>query len=112
MARLALPHLDAVTGALSEILQLVARPVPNSLAELGAYAGVSMPEFLPGSRSRPRGAREAALGAARSGQRGPRLRVPARAAGAALPPALPERLRRQPHRLRAPDPPDGLVAAP
>ena len=34
-----LPHVDLVTGALSEVLQYVARPVSNTLADLHVYAG-------------------------------------------------------------------------
>jgi dienelactone hydrolase len=40
-------HPDLVVGALSEILQRVARPVRNTLADVGTYAGRPVEELFP-----------------------------------------------------------------
>jgi pimeloyl-ACP methyl ester carboxylesterase len=49
----ALLHPDLVVGALSEILQSVAGPVPNTLADVGTYAGRSLGELFPEPRTVP-----------------------------------------------------------
>lgn len=41
-----LPHPDAVTGSLSEVLQWIARPVANTLGDLDAYRGLPMDRFF------------------------------------------------------------------
>jgi len=46
-------HLDLVVGALSEILQAVANPVSNTLADVGTYAGRSMEELFPAPAKLP-----------------------------------------------------------
>lgn len=46
MNRLALPHPDAITGALSEVLQWIAGPTRNSLARLESYRGVALADFF------------------------------------------------------------------
>lgn len=48
-----LPHPDDITGALSELLRFVARPVSNSLAALEAYSGRSIDELFPAPHEVP-----------------------------------------------------------
>jgi len=49
----AILHPDAVVGALSEILQRVANPVANTLADVGTYAGRPLAELFPTPARRP-----------------------------------------------------------
>jgi dienelactone hydrolase len=46
-------HPDVVVGALSEILQQVANPVTNTLADVGAYAGRPLGELFPAPHRLP-----------------------------------------------------------
>ena len=48
-----LPHADLVTGALSEVLQYVARPVSNTLADLHVYGGRPLAALFPAPRQVP-----------------------------------------------------------
>lgn len=50
---LGIPHPDIVTGALSEILQLGARPVANTLGDLGTYAGRPLEDLFPAPKRVP-----------------------------------------------------------
>lgn len=53
MARGAAWHPDLVTGSLSELLQFVAPPAPNTLADLDAYVGRSPDELFPAPGALP-----------------------------------------------------------
>ena len=53
MERSAAWHADTVAGALSEVLQLAARPVRNTLADLDVYAGRPLAELFPEPRRVP-----------------------------------------------------------
>ena len=44
---LKIPHPDAITGALSDLLQYVAQPVSNTLGDLDAYVGHPIEEIFP-----------------------------------------------------------------
>jgi dienelactone hydrolase len=47
-------HPDVVVGALSEILQRVANPVANTLADIGSYAGRPVAELFPPPQRLPK----------------------------------------------------------
>jgi acetyl esterase/lipase len=53
MALRGLPHPDAVTGALSELLQWIAAPAANTLDALGTYRGLTPERFLPAPERLP-----------------------------------------------------------
>lgn len=53
MERSAAWHADEVAGALSEFLQFAARPVSNTLADLGIYAGRPVAQLFPAPRGVP-----------------------------------------------------------
>ena len=89
MAAPTIAHPDVVAGALSELLQWVAHPVSNTLADLGVYAGRPIEELFPAPEPLPEVSVTRALAAAGPGQRGSRLPLPARADRAEVPPALP-----------------------
>jgi len=46
-------HPDVVVGALSEVLQRVANPVSNTLADVGIYAGRPLAELFPAPHTLP-----------------------------------------------------------
>jgi pimeloyl-ACP methyl ester carboxylesterase len=52
-ATLGIPHPDLVTGALSELAQLAAHPVANTLDGLDAYAGRPLEELFPAPQRVP-----------------------------------------------------------
>jgi acetyl esterase/lipase len=51
---LGIPHPDLVTGALSELLHFGARPVANTLDDLGTYAGRPLDELFPAPQRVPK----------------------------------------------------------
>jgi len=51
---LGVPHPDLVTGALSELLQLAAHPVANTLGDLDAYVGRPLEELFPAPQRLPK----------------------------------------------------------
>ncbi len=54
MPILDVPHPDLVTGALSELLQLAAHPVANTLDDLDAYVGRPLEELFPAPHRLPK----------------------------------------------------------
>ena len=54
MVTLGVPHPDLVTGALSELLQLAAHPVANTLGDLDAYVGRPLEELFPAPQRLPK----------------------------------------------------------